>query len=545
MKTTQAMMALIALATGCASTTGTDFQDWGPPANATDGGASDSGPASSLDAGARTDAPSTNSDGGPAGDAGADVGTSGGTGALVQGLAITDVAIFQGAKVTVVRQGQKATPPYVPVVAGRAGLMRVYVSGSFAKPVTAELHLNTNGTIAVLRDANRTLQGASNDAALASTFNIDIPAGALTPTTRFSIQLTDSSAATRPPQATEPARYPTDGSESALGAQSDGDGVTITIVPVQYGADGSNRLPDTSAAQLEIYRNYISQTYPVSKLNLVVHAPLPYSSAIGATSGNAWSRVLQTVLNLRQQDNAAANNYYYGIFEPAAPDANGGPNNYCQGGCILGIAPLTQDPNDTTQRGGVGAGYSGLMFATTMAQELGHACGINHAPYPAAGQPNAPASPDPNYPYAGALIGQWGYGIVDKQLYDATTYRDFMSYAQQKIWVSDYVQGLFFTRFKVVNSAQASAPARYRYINVDEHGSIELAGAATYGDRPHGEVHRVSFRDARGVTLATVDGQYFALEEIHSGYLVVPEPLDGYASVRVEGPRVIASVMRH
>jgi hypothetical protein len=354
--------------------------------------------------------------------------------------------------------------------------------------------------------------------------------------TTYSVRLVDPSTPASNPS-TSPARYPADGSATSIGAQSDGPSVTITLVPVRYNADGSGRLPDTGAAQQKIYSDFIAQTYPVAKLDLQVHAPVDYSAAIGATSSSQWSNVLDFVLQLRDSDNAADNNYYYGLFEPAAPDASGGFGNYCRSGCILGIAPLTSNANDTSQRGGVGAGYPGLESATTMAQEIGHSCGLNHAPYPAAGSSNAPQSPDPNYPYASAFIGQWGYGFLDKKLYDPAQYRDFMSYADTKIWVSDYVQGLFFKRFKAVNHATfAQLPAKqYERIYLWEDGSSHFGAPSTFRNPPQGEAHTVDFRDASGQVIASSQGQYFQLDTKDGGYLLVPDAPAKYVSVRVHG----------
>ena len=534
-------LILLMLVGGCAATNGDDLQ-YSSPA---DSGGSTTGDGGVKGGGGKDGGGGTGGDtgGGNQGDDGGpttgdDSGPTTGTGGLVQGLSITDIAIFQGSKVPIVTAGAKATPKYVPVVAGGQGLLRVYVSGTVSKPVTAELTLTsaTAGT-QTLTDPNRTLSGASTDGSLNSTFNIDIPPGALAADTTFSVRLLDPSAPSSAPSGSNPARYPNDGTAVSIGASSDGPSVTVTLVPVKYNADGSGRLPDTSAAQQKIYSDFLTQTYPVAKLDLQVHAPVDYSAAIGATSTSEWSDVLDFVLTLRDSDNPAANNYYYGIFEPSAPDAKGGPGNYCRSGCILGIAPLTQNANDTTQRGGVGAGYSGLDFATTMAQEIGHSCGLNHAPYPAQGSANAPASPDPNYPYASAYIGQWGYGFLDKKLYDPAVYRDFMSYAEQSIWVSDYVQGLFFKRFKTVNHASVRAfqPIRYERIYVWNDGGTMWGNPSTYQGRPQGEVHTVEFRDASGAVIATSDGQYFGLDTSDGGYLLVPDAPPSYSSVRIQG----------
>jgi hypothetical protein len=536
---------------------GSDTPDGGGSAPSGDGGSPLPGPVPGLpgspaapDAG--TAQPSADGGvtrpGADAGPAGVDAGSTpppGAGGGLVQGLSISEIAIFQGSKVTIAKSGAKAAPPYVPVVAGRPGLLRVYVSGTVPQPVNAELTLTSSTGTTKFTDANKVLSGASTDGSLTTTYNFDLPAGAVAKDTTYLVRLIDPAAA--PSSSGGPAQYPTSGAPESMGATSDGADVTITIVPVLYDADGTGRRPDTTAAQMKIYTDFLYQTYPVSKLNVVVHADHHYSATITAGGSNSWSNVLDDILQLRQSDNVAANNYYYGIFQPVAPAANGDwQSTYCRSSCILGIAPLTTDPNDTSSRGGVGAGYSGLEMATTMAQEIGHACGIDHAPYPAAGQANAPQSPDPNYPYSGALIGKWGYGFTDHKLYNPSSSRDFMSYASSNIWVSDYVQGLFFTRFKTVNNAFAPQRDRlYRRIAVNGDGSLVVGKASVYHEPPMGIAHSVTFLDARGAPLKTANGAYFGLSNGAGGYVLVEESDVVYQAVRVGGPDVNAVVAVH
>ena len=62
------------------------------------------------------------------------------------------------------------------------------------------------------------------------------------------------------------------------------DALKIVIVPVKYDADGSGRLPDVSATQIELYRKAFHAMYPAKKVEVTVRAPWSYA---GTVSPNA------------------------------------------------------------------------------------------------------------------------------------------------------------------------------------------------------------------------------------------------------------------
>jgi hypothetical protein len=93
--------------------------------------------------------------------------------------------------------------------------------------------------------------------------------------------------------------------------------------------------------------------------------------------------------------------------------------------------------------GTIGLGTGGDGDQVAMAHELGHACGLNHAP---CGDPHAP---DPNYPAyepydpAGtpeASIGEYGLNITNGNIMSPSTFKDFMSYCNPE-WISLYHYG--------------------------------------------------------------------------------------------------------
>ncbi len=89
--------------------------------------------------------------------------------------------------------------------------------------------------------------------------------------------------------------------------------------------------------------------------------------------------------------------------------------------------------------GGVstGAANNGM----TMAHELGHACGLPHAPCGTPGDPNYPAY-EPYDPTATpqASIGEYGLNITNGSILSPTTFKDMMSYCGPR-WISLYNYG--------------------------------------------------------------------------------------------------------
>jgi len=452
---------------------------------------------------------------------------------LVAGLAITDVAFFQAVKVPVVAAGKVVSPGSrnAPVVSNRPALVRVYVSpssGYKGTSVTAELRLVDGTTrLPVVKDT-KSISSESTDTDIDSTFNFEVPADSLPPGVTYQVLLTAKDGAV--PKGTNDARFPRDGGVQNLDAMSSGK-LKIVVVPVKYAADGSNRTPDVSAAQLALYKQTFMARYPASEVEITARAPYTYSSAISA-NGSGFSQVLNAITNLRKADGAGADVYYYGALAPAASF-----NSFCGGGCVTGLSTVVESANTSFLRASVGVGYTGDDSANTAAHEVGHAHGREHAPCGGA------QGVDPQFPYSGGVIGSWGYDIFAKTFLSPTKGHDMMSYCPNE-WVSDYTYSALFDRIAALNGNPASgatgSTASGTGTMPTAKGTREVAqtfrmaivaadGTATWTDEIEldqepdaGKSMLTTFVSSQGQTLGTHTAHFYPYDHLPGGVLVVP-----------------------
>jgi hypothetical protein len=443
----------------------------------------------------------------------------------VKDLPISEIAVFQGVKVTIEKGGVKVPSRRAPVVAGRIGLVRVYVApGSTytAREVTAVLTITTAGVARTYSD-KKTLSGASTDPILTSTFNFTLDATSIGTDSTYSVALM-----TAPGQTATGAisRYPASGAES-FDAGNTGEVFRVKLVPVQYNADGSGRLPDTSAAQVELYRARMMALYPAKKVEITVRAPYAYSGGISA-SGSGWSEVLQAIVRLRASDGAPKDVYYFGAFAPSSSFGT-----FCGGGCVTGLSGLLMYPSDSSGRASVGIGFTGAASADTMAHEIGHAHGRSHANCGGA------SGTDPSFPYSGANIGVYGYDVNTKALVSPSKFTDMMGYCNP-VWVSDYTFGALYTRMNYVATHPSihygpGATTKYRFVSVGMDGKLTWGEDVTLPEPPLGEPHTVTYVGPDGTVLDSATGQYYPYNDIPGGYMLVPEPVSGVSALHLVG----------
>jgi hypothetical protein len=452
------------------------------------------------------------------------------TAPIAQNVTISEIAILQALKVPVMQGGTPADRGTLPLVAQRDSILRVYVtpeSGFSPHSLTARARIVTTsptGTQAQVFSATAVVTTPSQEFDLTSTINIPIPGLALERGSSVTVVLNDTTG-DPPSTPSSNARWPQDGSLADLDVRDGGDRVRVMIVPVQYDADGSHRLPDTSDAQIEAYRKHFYQLYPTANVEITVRDPWPWSSPING-SGAGMGQLLQALGPLRSSDQPDPDVYYYAAF--AATNDFG---SYCGGGCITGLS-LIGVPTS------VGIGYSGDVSTGTAVHEVGHAHGRQHAPCGGAG------SPDPNYPYAGGLIGVWGYDPFAQAMVNPANTTDMMSYCAPT-WISDYHYALIFNRVrtdnKYYNDWMSNHAARgvkpYVQVPVGTDATVHASTAATREPWiTEGEPREVTWSGGKATAY------FFAYDHLPGGVLYMPADVPSGSTTLHEG--VITTILR-
>ena len=164
---------------------------------------------------------------------------------------------------------------------------------------------------------------------------------------------------------------------------------------------------EVSATNAETFLRDTRDMLPVGTVTYTVREPYTTSQVL-ASDGAGWSATLSELNALRVADKST--DHYYGVVKV---------------GYRSGVAGM----------GYVGApaslGWDLLPSgSSTMAHELGHNFGRQHAPC------GGVSSSDATYPYAGGSIGQAGFNMRTSVLMPSSM-NDLMGYCTPK-WISDY-----------------------------------------------------------------------------------------------------------
>lgn len=449
---------------------------------------------------------------------------------LAKDLSVTDIAVFQGVKVMVVKGGSAATHNG-PIVANRDGLIRVYAtpSGSWSPhAVTAYLTLTSGSGTSNLKDT-KVISGPWDETDSTTMFEFNVPGAGLQPDTQFNVQIIDPTA-TGGKAGSSPAQYPNDGSSTALGVKSSGASLKVYYFPVVT----NGITPSTDPSHIKQIKTTILELYPIPDVVVTVQPAVTYPGGAPQANGSGWSNMLQWFLQKRQSDAPPNDVYYYGAFTPTP-----GFNQYCSGGCVAGLSSLAMSPGDVWARASIGLGYAGGQGATmetafTAAHEIGHAHGRSHANCGGA------QGIDPQFPYGSAGIGVWGYSIIDHTFTDPKQGHDMMGYCPQYEWISDYTYNALFNRLVAVNGASMNVPPEqllprdYRMVQIDENGTLTWGNNVTVRSPMFGDEKTISYLGSDGQTLETRKGYYYAYDHLPGGYMLVPLGPSNFAKLQVE-----------
>ncbi len=507
---------------------------------ASTGGAAGTGARGGSDAGRESGAGRASSAGGatsggesaggraPAGgNAGESEGGAGGETPLGGTLRITKLAAYQGVEVVLSRNGV-AEPPNAPIIADRELMLRAWVEPGVdftPRNVDAELTITSGGATRRI-SIPHTIDAPSDDTVLASTLNFTLRASDVTLATTLSLSIREVT-----PAGTELARWPATDAQ-VLNATSSAGPLQITLVPLVTGGF----TPDLGSENLARFSRYMNRLYPASRVDMTVRAAHALRFAV-EPAGDGWDEALDELYALRDEDDPEPNVYYYGVLTPGATF-----DDYCSVDCVVGLS-VVAGRNDAYSRGSIGTGYfedaRDTFSQETLAHELGHAMGREHAP---CGDPDYP---DQSYPYAAGLIGVNGYDGLS--LVEPGENFDVMGYCVP-VWISDYTWNALFSRVSYVNGLAAkevplprASRAKQRTLIVGQDGQLRWGREQAPATPPSGEPVLVELLDESGAVLDVITAPFRPFDHLSGGFLSVPlEALarTGADSVRVAGERV-------
>jgi PKD repeat protein len=299
-------------------------------------------------------------------------------------MAVGDISISR------IEWGQTIVASNLKLVAGKPALLRVYVKSDTAGLMLPSGGVTVTGPMGTLPLSGPSTVPMTDDPTdLSKQYTVTVPGDWIGAGLALDVKIDATDAL---PESNEQ-----NNTQHLAPAVGKGNVMQLTAVPVvQQGMMGT---PSNLEPSLQ-------RVWPLKGVDAQTRAPYTTGQQLTAFDFNPWSALLDELAQVRAMDGSSRD--YYGFVH-----VDYGP----------GVA---------------GIGYIGEATATgrddsfeTAQHELGHNMGRQHAPCGGA------AGPDPFYPYAGAVIGSWGYDAVTKQLMAPNAFVDLMSYCNPA-WVSDY-----------------------------------------------------------------------------------------------------------
>jgi hypothetical protein len=432
-------------------------------------------------------------------------------------LRVRELAVFQTVKIPIAADGKAVDVADRPaqLVQNRAAMFRVYVdpgSNFSARDFAARLSVINDGAISRFSQKRR-ISAASTEAKPESTFLLNVPADKIAEGTKYSLQLVECAAASG---SVTQARFPTSG-EADLGARKAG-ALNIVLIPVRANA----RMPDTGPTALAGYREYLEAMYPVERVNFSIGKQISTDYPIN------WTTLVEQIRAQRKADSPAPHVYYYGLVKPTET-----LSAYCKTGCTAGIGYVSPAKQVAT-RAAVGLAFGDEVSASTMAHEVGHNHGRNHAPC-SQGQISGV---DADYPVKDGHTDVWGYDVRKQKFWSPASASDVMGYCEPK-WMSGYTYQGLLDRIVLVNeidgvpAAEVLPSALYRVLIVDEAGPrwsvpFDIEGEA-YGTKEQADI-----LDMAGELITTTTVYRTSLSEGGAATILVPPPEPDWYAVRVK-----------
>ncbi len=296
----------------------------------------------------------------------------------------------------------------VTLVANRDALLRVFVTASQANTARPDVRVRVYDGATLLQTVNipapeTSVRTTSAEGVLASTWNTLVAGANIRPNTRVLVDVDPSATITETDRADN--QWPRTGSPQLVSVAAVPP-FQVRFVPVVVAGSTGNVSEGNKESFLTSTRRYM----PIRDVVSDVRAPFTSSAAaLQNNDGNsAWLTVLSELNALRSADGAPSAMHYYGVVKVT----------YNSGVAGYGYVP-----------GRAAVGWDYLPSGDDVAvHEWGHNFSRPHSPCSVSG--------DDNYPYAGGVIGMFGWNSSSNALV-APTATDVMGYCSNQ-WISDW-----------------------------------------------------------------------------------------------------------
>ncbi|MDC0717171.1 M66 family metalloprotease [Nannocystis bainbridge] len=254
------------------------------------------------------------------------------------------------------------------------------------------------------------------------------------------------------PAGSTPPNLPVSGN-AFIGVEDSYQIMKVTIVPYNYNFGGCVTTPDLSESTMKKFETFMFMMNPIERLEITLHEPIDWQGEL-----THFGQLNQFMVDLRQQDGAPPETYYYGYVDVCSGGLGGA------GGQAIDI-PSGALKNDAWKRTSSGLSLPGNTdyAAETFVHEVGHSQGRYHIAC------SGEAGTDNSYPHQGGDIGEWGFGINNFKLYHPTVHKDYMTYCHP-VWASTFGWNKVFPIIQQLSSWDTDAPP------APEQGDVVLLG---------------------------------------------------------------------
>jgi hypothetical protein len=311
-------------------------------------------------------------------------------------------------------QGSQTAGGVIPVIAGRAGLLRVIVRANEPNSSLPPLRVRLYQGAVLRREvliprASPGIPLVPDLSLLQHTYNLSLRGDEVVE--GLSVEAELDPAETIPETTREDNRWPRGAGSAAMQVVGLAP-LRIVFIPVYSSV--LNRTGNIHAGNVGAFLEATRQWIPSSTIEYVIRQP--FTTHVDLRVGANWSTALAEIQAARTAE-GARDEYYHGIIG----DFSGIPYG--------GIGYVPGSPGSTLRSS---LSYDRHPWAAgTVAHEIGHNMGRRHAPC------GSPPNTDLGFPHPNARLGSPGFDILQHRLLRPLENADYMSYCSPQ-WTSDY-----------------------------------------------------------------------------------------------------------